>query len=300
MSIFDTSTLGASDNQVTFNGTTYPIFRVVSRAPQKRQLRELDIPIPFEDGVSDFQTLEGSTAYVIEGVMYPGSEIDYDNGLAALRKLASLDIEQADNNADTGYVPYVYTEATQNKQLFLKVLYVDAPETTRKGLVQPFRLVCKIKDPTIFSSATATASTQGVDPTVSSGSSKFPFGFPILWSASTYSVSSVAQNNGDLDGYPLSIKVYGPINVPTITNTKTGEFITVNTNVASNSILTITYDKDSLTADVDGVSVLNLVTSTSTYFKLKPGGNNITLTGQVFSSGAYVTVNYYTGYWPLS
>ena len=300
MSIFDTSTLGTATNQITFNGTTYPIYRVVSRAPQKRQLRELDIPIPFEDGISDFQTLEGSTAYVIEGVMYPGSETDYDNGLAALRKLASLDIEQADNNSDHGYVPYVYTEATGNKQIFIKVLYVDAPETTRKGLVQPFRLVCKIKDPTIFSSATATASTQGVDPTTSAGSAKFPFGFPIQWGASTYSASSVAHNSGNLDGYPLSITVHGAINVPTITNAATGEFITVNTNVASNSVLTITYDKDTLTADVDGTSVLHLVTAASTFFKLKPGDNNITLSGTSFSSGAYVTVNYYTGYWPLS
>jgi hypothetical protein len=40
--------------------------------------------------------------------------------------------------------------------------------------------------------------------------------------------------------------------------------------------------------------------STSTFFKLKPGGNNITLTGTSFSSGAYVVVTYYQGYWPLS
>ena len=480
MSIFDTSTLGASDNQITFNGTAYPIYRVVSRAPQKRQLRELDIPIPFEDGVDDFQTLEGSAAYVIEGVMYPGSEIDYDNGIAALRKLASLDIEQADNFADTGYVPYVYTEATQNKQIFLKVLYVDVPETTRKGLVQPFKLVCKIKDPTIFSTATSVASTQAGNPilqqtitnlitnpsfetgttncsayngstiaqssaqaylgtyslaaTTTSGSNKgvqygfqavsasttytysayvyvtngqsfsvevdqynggsfvsqtntsatgtggwqrvsfsfttasnitqvlifiylnasttfyvdahmlqtgsaassyfdgsstsnaattyawtgtanaststasvyilgssaFPFQFPVLYSASIYAFSSVASNIGDLDGYPTSIKVYGPVNTPTVTNTKTGEYITVSTNVAANSILTIAYDKDSLSVDVDGVSVLNKVSATSTYFKLKPGGNVINLTGQTVNSNSYATVSYYNGYWPLS
>jgi hypothetical protein len=300
MSVYDTSTLGASDNQLTFNGTILPIYRVVSRAPQQRQLRQLDIPIPFEDGVSDFQTLEGSSAYIISGIMYPGSEQDYDNGLAALRKLSSLDIEQADNNTDDGYVPYVFKEYSQSKQIFVKVLYVDVPESTRKGLVQPFRLVCKVKDPTIFSNTTAIATTQGTDPTTSGGSALFPFGFPILFGASTYSASSVATNTGDLDGYPISIKVYGPINSPTVTNATTGEFITVNTNVASGSTLTIAYNKDSLSVDVDGVSMLNQVTSTSTYFKLKRGTNNITLNGQSFSSGAYVVVTYYQGYWPLS
>lgn len=300
MSIYDTSTLGASDNQVTFNGSALPIYRVVSRAPQQRTFRELDIPIPFDDGISDFQTLEGSSAYVIQGVMYPGSESDYDTGLAALRKLSSLDIEQADNNADFGYVPYVFKEYSQNKQIFVKVLYVDVPESTRKGLVQPFRLVCKVKDPTIVSTTILTASTQGSDPTVGGGTSTFPFQFPILWAASTYSASSVATNSGDLPGYPLYIKVYGPINTPTVTNAATGEFITVNTNVASGSVLTIAYTKDSLSVDVDGVSVLNDVTSTSTYFLLHPGSNNITLTGSAFSSGAYVVVQYYQGYWPLS
>lgn len=300
MSVYDTSTLGASDNKITFNATTFPVYRVVSRAPQQRQLRSMDISIPFESGITDFQTLEGDSAYVITGVMYPGNTNDYDNGLAALRKLSSLDIEQADNNADHGYVPYVFKETSQSKQVFLKVLYVDVPESTRKGLVQPFRLICKVKDPTIFSSVTVTASTQGSNPTISSGSSAFPFTFPVLWSASTYSSSSVANNTGDLPGYPISIKVYGPINTPTVTNTLTGEFITVNTNVLTNSILTIAYDKDTLTADVDGVSVLSSVTSTSTFFKIKPGGNNITLTGTVFGSGAYVVVTYYQGYWPLS
>lgn len=300
MSVYDTSTLGAVDNQLTFNATTLPIYRVVSRAPQQRQLRDLDIPIPFEDGITDFQTLEGSSAYVISGIMYPGNELDYDNGLAAMRKLSSLDIEQADNNTDTGYVPYVFKEYAQNKQIFLKVLYVDAPESTRKGLVQPFRFICKVKDPTIFSTTVNTATTQGSDPTLVAGTALFPFGFPIQFGASTYSTSSVATNTGDLPGYPISIKVYGPINVPTITNALTGEFITVNTNVAGGSILTIAYDKDSLSVDVNGVSVLNQVTAASTYFKIKPGGNNITLSGGAFSSGAYVELKYYQGYWPLS
>lgn len=301
MSIYEPSTLGTSTNQIVFNDyTSFPIFRVVSRAPQQRQIRELDIPIPFEAGVTDFQTLEGSSAYIITGIMYPGSEEDYDSGVARLRKLASLDIEQADNNSMNGYVSYIWTEATQNKQVFLKVIYVDIPESTRQGLVQPFRLICKVADPTIFSDIILTATTQGSDPTTSGGSATYPFKFPVQYGSSTYSTTATATNNGDLDGYPLSIKVYGPINNPTVTNTTTGEYITINTNIASNSILSIEYGKDSLTVDVDGVSKLNDVTSDSTYFKLKPGGNAIELKGSSFSSGAYVELKYYKGYWPLS
>jgi len=285
---------------VTFNGTQFPIFRVQSRQPQRRQLRELDIPIPFENGISDFETLIGQTAYIIEGTMYPGGEAEYDDGLRRLRKLASLEIQQDDILADEGYVPYVFTEKMRNKQIFMKVLYVDLPESTRKGLVQPFRLICKIKDPTIYSATLHEASTEPADFTTASGTALYSFEYPIIYGASTSSVSSNALNQGDLPIYPVSINVFGPVNSPIITNTTTGEYIQVNVNLASNANeLVISYDKDSLTVERDGVPVLNQVTSTSTFFKLAPGNNIISLSGSSISDDAYVTVSYYDG-WSLS
>jgi hypothetical protein len=298
MSIFDSATLGTADNQITFNGTTFPIYRAVSRAPRQRQIRELDIALPFESGISDFETLIGRMAYIIEGKMYPSGEADYSTGLAALRKLASLDVEQADAAADDGYVPYVYSEnGTDNRQIFLKVLYVDIPESTRTGLIQPFRLVCKIKDPTIYGYPAKTASTQSVDPTLVGGTALYSFTYPIIFGASNYSVSSTASNHGTIPAYPTSIVVHGPINNPTITNSATGEYITVGVNLTSSSdVLTIIYDKDSLSVDFNGTSALASVTTGSTYFKLQPGANTINLSGSTISSGAYVVLNYMDSY----
>lgn len=302
MAIYDTSYIGTSTNRITFNnydGGT-PIYRIVSRAPQRRQIRDLDIPIPFESGISDFETLTGKYAYVIEGVMYPGSENEFDQGLRALRKVASLDIAQDDALADEGYVPYSWTEFNTTKQVFVKVLYVDIREDTRKGLVQPFRFICKIKDPVIHGGTLKTASTQGSDPTTASGSATYPFEYPIIYGASTYSVTSTAINSGDMDAYPQTIKVVGPVNQPTITNVTTGEFITVARNLGSSSnILSITYDKDSVSVTLDGNSVISSVTSASTYFKYPPGANELTLTGSSIGSGAYVETTFYDAY-PLS
>ena len=300
MSIYDSSTLGTASNQIEFNGTSFPIFRVQSRQPQRRQLRELDIPIPFENGISDFETLIGQTAYIIEGTMYPGGEAEYDDGLRRLRKLASLELQQDDPLADEGYVPYVYTEKMRNKQIFMKVLYVDLPESTRKGLVQPFRLVCKIKDPTIYDATLNIASTQPADFTIASGSAIYPFSYPIVFGASTSSVSVDALNEGDIPVYPISINIHGPVNSPRITNITTGEYIQVNVNLSTDADeLVISYDKDSLSVLRNGVSVLNNVTSASTYFKLEPGGNQFQLTGSSISDDAYATVSYYSG-WSLS
>lgn len=298
MAIYESSTLGTSTNQITFNNYSgSPVYRVISRAPQRRDIRELDIPIPFENGISDFETLIGKTVYVIDGIMYPGGESEYDTGLYALRKLASLDIQQDDPLSDEGYVPYQWTEFNTTKQIFMKVLYVQLPESTRKGLVQPFRLICKIKDPVIYGTTLKLASTESVDPSTSSGSAVYDFSYPIVYGASTYSVTSAATNIGDLPTYPVSITVYGPVNQPVITNDTTGESIRVAENLGSSSnVLRIAYDKDTLVATIDGINVLG--STSGTFFKLEPGANEITLTGSSIGSGAYVEVSYRDA-WPL-
>jgi len=302
MAIYQTSYIGTPSNRITFNdfdGGT-PIFRVISREPQRRNIRELDIPVPFENGISDFETLTGKYAYVIEGIMYPGSEFEYDTALQRLRKVASLEISQADATSDDGYVPYMWTEATTNKQVFVKVLYVDIREDTRKGLVQPFRLICKIKDPTIYSETLLQASTLEGSFSTATGTAIYPFAYGIVYGASTSSVSAVADNDGDLNTFPVSINIYGPVNSPILTNTTTGEFIQVTSNLASvANQLVIAYDKDSLTVELDGNSVLSQVTATSTFFKLQPGENIIQLSGSSISGDAYATMSYRSA-WPLS
>lgn len=302
MAIYDTAYIGTTNNRVTFNNfSSTPVYRVLAERPQRRDVRELDIPVAFESGISDFATYIGETAYIIEGRMYPSDEAEYDSGVRALRKVANLDIAQDDNLSDNGYVPYVWTESNGNqKQLFVKVLYADIKKDTRQGLVQPFRLVCKVKDPTVHGITLKTASTEGSDPTTASGTAEYSFEYPIIFGASTYSVSSSAVNNGDQPAYPQSITIVGPVNKPKITNSTTGEYIEVDTNLATSSnTLVITYDKDTLSVEADGVSVQSKVSEDSTYFKLQEGTNNFTLTGTSIGSGAYAAVTFYDAY-PLS
>lgn len=300
MSIYLPSQIGTATNQIVFNDyTSSPVYRIQTRQPQRRQIRELDIPVPFESGISDFETLIGQTAYIIEGTMYPGSESEHAAGLAALRKVASVDIAQDDNLSDNGYVPYQWDEFSDTKLLYVKVLYVQILESTRQGLVQPFRLICKVKDPTIYGADDKLASTQQATPSTSTGTALYSFAYPIIYGASTYSVTANASNNGDKATYPSSIVVYGPVNSPKITNGQTGEYIEVAVNVPDGSVLLISYDSDTLSVTLDGVSKLYLVTNTSTYFKLQPGSNPITLTGSSISDGAYAEVNFKDA-WPLS
>lgn len=306
MAIYDLSYIGTDTNQVVFNDFTGQVdnsgvvYRVKNRAPQQRQLRELDLPIPFESGISDFETLIGKTAYIIDGTIYPSSEGTSELGIRKLRKVASLDIAQADVLSDDGYVPYLWTETEINKQVFLKVLYVQLVESTRTGLIQDFRLICKIKDPTIFSETLSQANTQQANFGPATGTAIFPFTFPIVFGASTSTVSIDAINLGDSPTYPVAIQIHGPVNTPRITNTSTGEYIEVNVNLATTgNTLAISYDKDSLRVEADGISIINQVTAASTFWKLQPGSNVISLSGSSVGTNAYATVSYRST-WPLS
>ena len=296
--IFDESTLGTSNNAITFNddgGTIY--YRLKNRVPQRREIREFDIPLQENTGIADFQSFIGKTMYVLEGTMYPDDEDSFHAGRRALRKLASMDIEQNDNDSDQGYVPYKWVE-DHPKQLFMKVLYVDLPENSKQGIKQPFRLLCKIKYPVIFSQDT-NGGFIGSSTSTTTGSFVLPEVLPSVVGVTTYSSNGSLINDGDWPSYP-SITVYGPINVPKITNTTTGEYIEVNTNLNSASdILTITYDQDTLTIDKNGTSVIGSLTSGSTYFKIEPGINNLTMSGSSVGSGAYTSVAAYSA-WPLS
>lgn len=298
MSIYSEATLGTDNNSVTFNDYgANPVFRVKTRAPRQFQVRQDDIPIPFESGISDFNTLIGQTIYVLQGTMYPKDEVTYDTGLDALRKIGNLDYAQADPDSDLGYVPYQWGEALGDKLVFMKVLYVQAVEDTRQGFVQPFVIYTKIKDPTIYGSELKQANTTQANPVTGGGAAAYPFAYPIAYGATTYSVTADANNAGSIPSYPFAIEVYGPIVNPRITNQRTGEYFEVDVSMASGSdYLNIQYDKDTYTVTLNGVSVINNVTDASTQFKIQPGDNPITLTGTTVSTGAYAIVSYRDSY----
>lgn len=301
MSIYQPSTLGTSTNKITFNQLgAFPYYRTTMRQPTRREIVEFDIKLPEGTGDADYQTLIGKTYLLISGTMYPGSQATYyAAGRRALRNLASLEIQQGDAESDQGYVPYTWIEEDGYfQQLFLKVLYVDLPENSHNGLKQPFRLLCKIKYPVIFSQSVFTASL-GNSGATTSGTSNLPFTLPLAIGLTSYTSNGAFNNVGSLPTYP-SIQINGPISNPRVTNSTTGEFIQVNVNLlTTGDTLSITYDQDTLSITTSTGSVLSSLTSDSTLFKLRAGTSQLTLSGATVGSGASATVSARAA-WPLS
>lgn len=276
------------------------MFRFRATTPTKRELRVLDVPIPETMGVASFQELEGKSFFLIDGTMYANNESNYYLGRRKLRKLASLEIQQADPASDFGFVPYTWTESGVSKQIFVKIQYVDGlGESARKGFKLDFRFLCEIKYPTIFDVVPISAILGDPLATVT-GSSAYSWIYPIIYGKSTYTSNGAITNPGDLGTYP-SFVVFGPINQPKISNVTTGESITVATNLATTSdSMIIAYDQDTPpSVTIAGNSVYGSVVTGSTFFKLKPGINSLALTGASVGTGAYATVSALPAY-PMS
>lgn len=300
MSLYDISTLGVVGNIITFNDfTAEPVFRVKAESPRNRQVREFDSPIPGESGIIDFETLIGQTDFLLVGTMYPGSEEGWRRGRNMLRKVANVDFAQNDPATDRGYVPYMFNEAGRQLQQFVKVLFVDMSKDTRLGFKQPFTLYCKIKHPVIHGVTPKVANT-GDSPGEIIGAVAYPLIYPAVIGKTTYAVSAVGVNEGDIDAYPQSIIIRGPVNRPKFTNTTTGKYIEVDVNLATDSNeLLIVYDQDSVSITLDGVSVYNKLSAGSELFKIPPGSNEFELTGSSIDEGAHAEISFLDAY-PLS
>lgn len=298
MSIYDSSTIGTAGNLIRFNdGTGTPYYRMRSRTPSRRELREFEAVLPEGSGINDTTSYIGKMYMVLEGTMYPDDENGFHEGRENLRKLASLEVSQDDANSDEGYVLYQWDENV-GKQLYLKVLYADMSENTRFGIKQPFRLLCKIKYPVITSQDTKSTELRLTD-AVPGGGAAFPVQFPVMFGASSSQGQSSLTNDGDVDAWP-SIVIYGPIQRPKITNVTTGEVIEIDVNLADGTeTCIITYDQDSLDVSASNQNKYGKLTTDSVLFKIAPGQNDFTLTGQSIGTGAYATISFRDS-WPIS
>lgn len=300
MAIFDQSTLGLAPNSLTFNKYDDPIiYRAERRRVTGRDVRQFDSPLPEISGIADFKTLIGKVDFVIDGEMYPATNAQFEQGRRLLRKIADVANRQLDPLSDKGYVPYVWSETDQNKQLSVKVLFVDLPEDTDNGLVQPFRLFCKVKYPIIKGTTLKIADT-GNAAGVVVGAVGYPLLYPVLLGKNSYIIGSAAENQGDAPAYPEVITIVGPVNRPRLTDQLTGEYIEVDANLLTPvDQLIIRYGPDNVSVEVNGVSYYNKVSTSSIFFKIPPGLNNFNLTGSSIGAGASARLSFYDA-WPLS
>lgn len=95
--------------------------------------------------------------------------------------------------------------------------------------------------------------------------------YPLVYQTATGS-STTLTNNGYATTYPV-ITVNGPATTVTIGNVTTGQYLTINYQLAQSDSLVIDTDQKLVT--INGLSARNLLNNGSAWFGLQPGANQI-------------------------
>lgn len=302
--IYQEFTFGSSANLLTFNDKDADfVIKATRRLATKRDIRSFDTPVPFDSGITDYETFVGRMFYMIDGRIYGRNEGHLYTGQNAIRKAMNIKIAQDDSESDYGYLPMKWSENGVAKQLLMKPLYVDIEENRKWAMKPPFKALFKIKYPVITSQA---AHSEDFSPAISGtgGILLLAAGIQITANGiqigtSTGTGSGEIDNAGDYPAWP-TITFNGTVTNPKITNVTTGEFIQINYGLTSGESIAITYDNDILTiVKNDGTNIIQYLTSDSTLFTIRPGINALSFTSANMGSGAGCSVNIFDT-WPLS
>ena len=137
-----------------------------------------------------------------------------------------------------------------------------------------------------------TATTITLNPLTAAGGRTFNKSFSYNYGAAIPNLFTVT-NNGWATTNP-SITVVGPVTNPTITNTTTGQFLTVNVTLGSSDSLVFDLENKNIT--LNGSSARNLLATGSQWFGAPSGSTQFSFTGVSGSSGTTATIVYRNAY----
>lgn len=98
-------------------------------------------------------------------------------------------------------------------------------------------------------------------------------------------------NNGNATARPI-IKITGPVTNPTITNSTTGEVLTISATIAAGHYITVDFNNRTVIKDGTTSEYSIIVFASSVWWGLRPGANIINLGGSSTSAATKLDVTY--------
>jgi hypothetical protein len=121
---------------------------------------------------------------------------------------------------------------------------------------------------------------------VSSGGLSLPTSLPFSIDGGSPTGFMAASNVGNVPS-PATVTIYGPVVMPSVTNSKTGERITYSLDLASDEFLVL--DLDRRTALLNGVASRRGFIR-GDFFSIHPGANSIAFTSPIYDPAARVSL----------
>jgi hypothetical protein len=171
--------------------------------------------------------------------------------------------------------PIILTIVTNGGSQYTMNTYVDSLDMpiNRTVTEAPFSLTLIAPDPTIYDNSAGGLNTVVLNPVLGGGVT-WPITWPIVWSAGSQPISII--NTGNVTIYP-TITLTGAMTNPTILNVTTGQFFTL-TGLTTSAGDVLVIDLLNRSVILNGGSVLNYKTSTSSWWPLIAGSNSIKFT----------------------
>ena len=210
-------------------------------------------------------------------------------GAPALLESTRLAFEAA---VSTGSVLLTITTNAGNQYVlncYLDSLDIPMVRSTSKA---PFNLTLIAPDPTIYDNSAGGLQTVGITP-VGGGGVTWPIAWtPVIWAPGT--LAQTVINNGNVVIYP-KITLTGAATNPTITNTTTGQFFTIQ-GLTTSAGDVIVIDMLNRTVLLNGGYILTYVLLTSSWWALLAGSNSITLTTNNSADTVTGVISWRSGY----
>lgn len=184
----------------------------------------------------------------------------------------------------------ILTNAGASYILFCNLLDFDMP-IRRELWSAPFKVELLAPDPTIYDD-TAGGELTAPLPKLVEGGYIYPVAYPVIYAPG--SAPTTVTNAGTTPVYP-TITLTGVMTNPVITNLTTEEFIAIE-GLATAPGDTVVIDMRAHTVTLNGSSIFAKVSTTSAWWGLLPGGNDLTLTTTSGSDTVSGVVSWRSGY----
>jgi len=189
--------------------------------------------------------------------------------------------------------PITVDITTNAGSLYTLTAYLDSLDMPIQRAISraPFKLSLLAPDPVIYDNSVSGSHSANI-PLSLGGGLTWPLSWtPLTWAAGGMPVT--VNNTGDVPLYPV-ITLTDKVTNPTLLNVTTGQFFFLSGLVTAPGD-TLVIDMKNRTVLLNGGSVLPYVTTTSAWWQLLPGNNDIKLTSSDSSDPVTATIEWRSG-----
>lgn len=240
-------------------------------------IRSTEYPKPGGHGGEIYADYLGIRAVTLEGHIISSSTSSLENLLNTIKKYLSPGQVTLTRKVQSKYITAEYAD-----------IKLDEAASLTDHIVA-YQMQLKCADPRKYST---TLKTQNISLPDISGGRSYPRSYPLSYGTVISGGHATLTNAGNT-GSPPIIKIYGPVDNPSIINNTTQKTLAMTISLSADDYLVIDTSKRTVMLN-DQASRFNTLTSFG-FFDIEPGDNDISFSASLYTAG-YAQVSFRDAY----